>query len=220
MTTGRGEPTKPVSEAAAALLRHLRERTAPAGGLVTVGIDGRSGSGKSTLAEALAAELTADGEGPVTVIAGDDFYSGGSAATWDRLTNAERADRVMDRRRQRDVLEQLRSTGVAHWHPFDWDSDDWDRDIAPFEAEPVVAHAARVIVLEGAYSCRPELHDLLDLRVLLDVPDHVRRRQLLQREGDSHRADWDVRWSSAEDHYFAVVMPPDRFDLLLGSFHG
>ncbi|HSP28368.1 MAG TPA: hypothetical protein VLN74_07450 [Ilumatobacteraceae bacterium] len=72
-------------------------------------------------------------------------------------------------------------------------------------------------MLEGAYSCRPELHDLLDLRVLLDIPHDIRRRQLLGREGDSFRADWEARWSAAEDHYFSVVMPPDLFDLRLGS---
>ncbi len=74
-----------------------------------------------------------------------------------------------------------------------------------------------MVVLEGAYSCRPELHDLIDLRALLDIPHDVRRRQLLGREGDSFRADWEVRWSAAEDHYFSVVMPPDQFDLHLGS---
>ena len=74
-----------------------------------------------------------------------------------------------------------------------------------------------VVVLEGAYSCRPELHDLLDLRVLLDIPPWVRRRRLLEREGDAFRADWEARWSAAEDHYFGTVMPPERFDLVLGA---
>ena len=142
-------------ETAATLLHHLRERTTAADGLVIVGIDGRSGSGKSTLADTVAAEFAADGDGRVTVIAGDDFYAGGSADTWDRLTNAERADRVMDWGRQRTVLEQLRSTGVARWHPFDWNADDWDADTAPFEAEPVVARATGVVVLEGARAQRP-----------------------------------------------------------------
>ncbi len=128
-----------VVDPAATLTRRLRDHTAGAAGLVFVGIDGRSGAGKSTLADAVAAECAADGDGPVTVIAGDDFYAGGSADTRDRLTNAEQADRVMDWGRQRTVLEHLRSTGVAHWHPFDWNSDDWDADTAPFQAEPVIA---------------------------------------------------------------------------------
>jgi uridine kinase len=207
--------------AAEALVPRLRTRidaVAPGHDPLFVGIDGRSGGGKSTLAAAVSNILGGPGRdaGPVTVIEGDQFYAGGSAEVWDRQTVAERADRVIDWRRQRDVLEQLRKRGVAEWHPFDWEADDWDSDDVPLAPEPVTAREAPVIVLEGAYSCRPELHELLDLRVLLDVPLNVRRRQLLKREGEAYRADWEARWSAAEDHYFGTVMPPDRFDLVLG----
>jgi uridine kinase len=135
---------------------------------VVVGIDGRSGAGKSTLAADLARTLAAAGT-TVTVIEGDQFYSGGSAATWDRRSPIEKAERVIDWRRQRRVLEDLRASGVAEWHPFDWEAADWDTDLVPLAAAPVVAAAADVVVLEGAYSCRPELHDLLALRVFLQV---------------------------------------------------
>jgi hypothetical protein len=37
----------------------------------------------------------------------------------------------------------------------------------------------------------------------------------LDREGEEYRADWESRWSAAEDHYFGTVMPPHRFDLVL-----
>lgn len=204
---------------AEALVAWLRTRIVPGHDPLFVGIDGRSGSGKSTLAAAVSAILggaTRDA-GLVTVIEGDHFYAGGSAEVWDRQTVAEKADRVIDWRRQRDALEQLRKRGVAEWYPFDWEADDWDSDDVPLASEPVTARETPVIVLEGAYSCRPELHDLLDLRVLLDVPCDVRRRQLLKREGEAYRADWEARWSAAEDHYFGTVMPPDRFDLVLGS---
>jgi uridine kinase len=153
----------------------------------------------------------------VTVIDGDQFYAGGSAATWDAKTAAEKADRVMDWRRQRDVLEQLRAHGIAEWHPFDWEAEDWDSDAVPLAPAPQVARATPVVILEGAYSCRPELHDVLDLRVLLEIPADVRRRQLLHREGDAYRADWEARWSSAEDHYFGTVMPPHRFDVVIDN---
>ncbi len=71
---------------------------------------------------------------------------------------------------------------------------------------------APVVMLEGAYSARPELHDLLDPHVLLDVPTEVRRHQLLEREGDEYRTDWETRWSTAEDHYFGN---PGRMDGVL-----
>ncbi len=82
------------------------------------------------------------------------------------------------------------------------------------------ARSSPVVLLEGAYSARPELHDLLDLRVLLDTPTEVRLRRLLAREGESYRADWLARWSGAEDHYFGTVMPIERFDLVLTPCEG
>lgn len=75
--------------------------------------------------------------------------------------------------------------------------------------------ASDVVLLEGAYSARPELHELLDVLVLLDPPTSVRRQQLLDREGDAYREDWEGRWSKAEDLYFTQVMPTDRFDLVI-----
>ncbi|ANY06854.1 uridine kinase family protein [Pseudonocardia sp. HH130630-07] len=197
--------------AAAVLLARLRQGKAPGHRPLFVGIDGRSGSGKSTLTARVAREFG----GPVTVIEGDDFYGGGSAATWDRRTTAERVDLVLDWRRQHDVLTRLRADGAAGWRAFDWDSEGWDGEVAPLAAATTTVRIAPLVVLEGAYSCRPELHGLLDLRVLLTAPAEVRRRRLVEREGAEYDEDWAVRWSTAEDHYFGTVMPAGSFDLVL-----
>lgn len=204
---------------ATVLIARLRARAATEHDPLFVGIDGRSGVGKSTLTTAVTRHLaeTLDHDGRATVIEGDDFYAGGRAAAWDRRTPADNAARVIDWRRQRDVIETLRRSGVARWRPFDWNAEDWDGDLVPLATVPTVARAAPVVILEGAYSCRPELHDLLDLRVLVEVADDVRRRQLLEREGDAYQADWEARWATAEDHYFGTVMPPEHFDLVVGS---
>lgn len=199
------------------IVTRLRELLVDRDQSLVVGIDGRSGVGKSTLAATISKELS-DTRGDsvsVIVIEGDDFYTGGSARTWDRKTIMQNVDSVIDWRRQRDVLEQLHRNDVAEWQPFDWDAETWESDVVPFVSTPTVVRAAPVVVLEGVYSCRPELHDLLDLRVLLDVPTDVRSRQILDREGDDYHADWWARWSMAEDHYFGTVMPVERFDLVL-----
>ena len=182
--------------------------------VVVVGIDGRSGSGKSTLSRTLA-DLLLDLGTTVTLIEGDDFYTGGSATTWDRRSPRQKVDRGMDWRRQRPVLEALRAGRPATFQPFHWDADDWDGEPAPLAPDPIHVEPAAVVLLDGAYSCRPELHDLLDLRVLLEVSRDVRRRQLLEREGEAYRADWEGRWSVAEDLYFGEDMPPTAFDVVL-----
>ena len=204
-------------EVTPALVSRLLRETSDRGRPLYVGLDGRSGAGKSTLAESITARLEAEpNDLRVTVIDGDQFYAGGTAESWDRQSPSEKAARVIDWRRQRRVLQQLRDSGVAEWHPFDWEAEDWDREPVPLASQPICARVGSIVLLEGAYSCRPELHDLLDLRMLLDVPHDVRRRQLLEREGAAYRADWEARWSAAEDYYFGSVMTPGRFDLVLG----
>jgi len=181
---------------------------------VIVALDGRGGAGKSTLAAVLAESCGTRGV-TVAVIGGDDFYAGGTAERWDQRSPSEKAAQVIDWHRQHRVLEDLRLRGNASWYPFDWEAPDWNSDRVPLRSTPMSLTSADIVSLEGAYSARPELHDVLDILILLNTPTEQRRRQLLQREGDDYRTDWEARWSAAEYHYFGVIMPPDRFDHVL-----
>ena len=116
----------------------------------------------------------------------------------------------IDWTRQRPVLEALRDGRTARWHSYDWDA--FDGRLA---AEPTTAQPAPVVILEGAYSARPELADLLDLRVLLETDKQLRLQRLRQRDGTDWHDEWAQRWSEAEDHYYSVVMTPEAFDLVL-----
>lgn len=169
------------------------------GGPFVVALDGRSGVGKSTLASALAERLDA------CVIAGDDFYAGGVELRTD--PPASRAAACIDWTRQRAVLEALAAGRRARWRAFDWASFDGRLCDAVSMAEP-----APVVILEGAYAARPELADLLDLRVVVSVPDEVRLARLTAREGSIGR--WEEQWHEAEAFYFATVMPTGRFDIV------
>ncbi|HEY4346142.1 MAG TPA: AAA family ATPase [Gaiellaceae bacterium] len=171
-----------------------------------VALDGPSGAGKSTLARAVEAKTG------IAVIEGDDFYSGAIADVWDAMSVEERIERCIDWRRQRPVLEALRRGEHATWHPYDWKADDGRLASAALSRGP-----ARAAILEGAYSGRPELADLLDLRVLLTAPAELRRERVREREGERYRAEWEARWAAAEDCYFASVVPAERFDLVLDA---
>ena len=171
---------------------------------VLVAIDGASGAGKSTFALKVGLETEAN------VIDGDDFYAGGSAEMWDAMSPAEKAAHCIDWRRQRPVLDALAKGEPAIWHPYDWDADD-----GSLAERPVYHDPAPVIILEGVYSARPELADLLDLRVLYDAPREVRQQRIAEREGSDYRTEWNQRWEEAEEWYFTQVMPPEVFDLVL-----
>jgi uridine kinase len=198
-------PAGPAAPPAADLLAERIDALVHAGGRpVLVALDGRSGVGKSTLAAAVGQRTGA------AVIDGDDFYHGASAEHWDSLPPAQRMAGVIDWRRQRAVLECLAGRRRAVWHPYDWEADDGSVAAAPNTCSP-----ADAVLLEGAYSARPELADLFSLRVLLDVPPDVRRARLLRREGERYRTEWEARWSAAEDLYFETVMPAAAFDFVL-----
>jgi uridine kinase len=142
-----------------------------------VALDGRTGAGKSTLAATVGAALGA------LVIDGDVFYSGGSDTYWDALGTQEKMDLVIDWRRQRRVLEALGNGGVASWRRYEWEAHDG------WLGEEIDGGPAHVVILDGAYSARPELADLMTLRVMLDTPRDVRRARLLGREGARYRTE-------------------------------
>lgn len=165
-----------------------------------IAIDGRSGVGKSTFAAGLAPSLSA------AIVEGDDFFAGGIAVRTD--TPAERVESCIDWRRQRAVIDLLRRNQPASWHRFDWESFNGDLDRRQTTCEP-----AWVVLLEGVYSGRPELADLVDVRILLSLPDDVRLARLRDRDGPIE--DWARQWHEAEEHYFSEVAPRDGFDLVL-----
>jgi uridine kinase len=71
-----------------------------------------------------------------------------------------------------------------------------------------------VIIIDGIYSCRPELDDVIDLSVLVEAPAAIRRQRHNEREA-TDEAGWHSRWDDAEDHYFAHVRPPESYDLVV-----
>lgn len=174
------------------------------GGPLVVALDGRSCAGKSTLATALALRTDA------TVLEGDDFYGPAlpslTAAERDAMSDAEVADAVIDWRRLRtEALEPLRAGREAVYRPYDWDAHDGRlgelRRLRP----------ADLVVVEGVYAARPELADLVDLTVSVDVTPEVRASRQVDREQDD--PGWVDFWERGEEHYFAVVRPPASFDL-------
>ncbi len=182
------------------LAARIRERAAQLARPCVVAVDGRRGTGKSTLAAALATELDA------VVIDGDDFFAGGVELRRD--SPADRARDCISWRRQRPVLEALRAGQAASYHAFDWDAFD-----GRLEAE-LTTHLPRpIVILEGVYAARPELADLIDLRVLVRVSDEVRLARLRAREGSI--GPWEQQWHEAEEWYFATVAPSSSFDVVM-----
>lgn len=195
-------------EAITARLHQLSvNRTTP----ILVALDGGSGSGKSTLAWMLVERLGA------ALVQSDDFYAANIPdAEWDSRSPQARAADVIDWRRLRtEALEPLLAGEVARWHPFDFDAGPRPDGTYAMSTAFVERQPAPIIVLDGAYSARPELADLIDLSVLVDVPIEVRHQRLTAREEKAFLEAWHSRWDAAEEYYFTEVRPPASFDLIV-----
>lgn len=189
----------------------VRELTAGRHTPVVIALDGGSGSGKSTVALAIAAQLNA------ALVQSDDFFAAEIAESgWGALTPAERARAAIDWRRLRaEALEPLRAGKPARWHAFDFDAGVRPDGTYAMRTDFVEREPSAVIVLDGAYSTRTELADMIDLAVLVDAPAGVRHARLAAREEKSWLAAWHARWDDAEAYYFTHVRPASSFDLVV-----
>jgi uridine kinase len=191
----------------AEIRRLMANRTTP----MLVALDGGSGSGKSTLALSIAEELAA------AVIQSDDFFAADiSDAEWDTRTPAARATDAIDWRRLRaEALEPLLAGKPAQWHAFDFEAGVRPNGTYAMRTDFVERQPSAVIVLDGAYSTRPELADLIDISILVDVPVAVRHERLAAREDKNFLAAWHARWDAAEAYYLTHVRPKSSFDLVV-----
>ena len=197
-----GENTGKAAAAESSIGATFRVFSSP-GSAVVVALDGPSGAGKSTLAGALALRTRC------VVVESDRFYSPdlGREAPPGEWSDAEVAARVIDWRRLRaEVLEPLRAGRPARFAPFDWAAYDGS------PARPQTLGPAPVIVLEGVYSARPELADLVDLSVYVGAEPAERQTRLDTRPD---AAAWREFWERGEQYYFSRVRPPESFDLQL-----
>lgn len=190
-----------------AIVAEIGRRVAKRGTPFLVAFDGRSGAGKSTLASRVAARVAG------RVVEGDDFYAGGTDVDWGPRTVAEKVTDCINWRRLRtEAIEPLRSGRKAEWRPFNFETG------VGLAAHTVSCEPAAVIVLDGAYSSRPELSSMLDLTVLVEAPNvAVRQQRLIAREGDVFMARWHTLWDAAEEYYFTQVRPRSSFDLVVIS---
>ena len=196
----------PPNEVATAIHRLLLTRSR-----IVVALDGPSGAGKSTLASTIARDCTA------VIIPCDDFFAAEiPSAVWDSLTPAARAAAALDWRRLRaEALEPLLAGHTAKWHAFDFEAGEQRDGTYLVAAHLVERQPCAVIILDGAYSTRPELADLIDLSVLIDIPLEIRRSRLGAREDPRFLGAWHARWDEAEESYFERVRPASSFDLVV-----
>lgn len=161
-----------------------------------IAIDGMCGSGKTTLAGLLGERSD------IPVFHTDDYYLpfDERPADWRELC-AGNMD--LDRLRS-EVLIPLSSGKPVHTYRYCCHGDFREADDRG---------ASDFAVIEGTYSCHPELRIYYDFVIFLTVSEEVQAERLRAREGDNYR-NFVTTWIPMETQYFQTMHPERCADIL------
>lgn len=163
---------------------------------VLMAIDGRSGSGKTTLAELLSNELNC-----VTVHA-DDFFLQDFQRTVERLSTA--GENIDHERLKDEVILPLSLKGEASYRPFDCCTMSFK--------QAVHIPKCHAVIIEGSYSCHPDLWDYYDLKIFVTCDELIQKNRIISRNGNN--ADmFFSKWIPLEEKYFSAFDIERRCDL-------
>ncbi len=166
---------------------------------VFIAVDGRCGAGKTTFAERLSTELAA------TVLHMDDFFLPSEKRTPERI--AEAGGNFDRERFLEEVLVPLHKAGKCTYRPYDCSVGDF--------ADSVDTPESKVYVIEGSYSCHPELEGFYDLRLFLRVGSREQLQRLTMRENPVSLERFRERWIPMENQYFSAFDIENRAHIIL-----
>ena len=164
-------------------IEKIHETTIP----LLIAIDGRCGSGKTTLGEALAKRLHA------SLIHMDDFYLQEYQRTQERYN--EPGGNVDRERFKKEVLEPLKEHQDVLYRPFDCST--------MSISEGTVYPYKPINIIEGSYSCHPELIDAYGITVFLDIDEPLRLKRIEERNGKEALNMFIKKWIPLEEKYFS-----------------
>lgn len=175
-------------------IRALSCKDAP----VLIALDGRCAAGKTTLAEKLHEMINC------TVFHMDDFFLRPEQRSKERLDMP--GGNVDYERFREEVLMPLKS-GVPKisYQPYDCHEQQL--------LQPVIVKPAQVVLIEGSYSCHPELWDFYSLHIFLTVNPEEQLRRIAGRNGKGNIRQFQEQWIPLEEQYFMAYQVMERCDL-------
>lgn len=166
---------------------------------VIVGIDGMAAAGKSTLASKLASAFGGE------VVRMDDFFLPTELRTEKRLSEA--GGNVHYERFAKEVAAPLREHASFEYGVF---------DCSQFKiTEKRHIKGNGLIIVEGAYTFRPEFRDLYDLKVFMSIDSETQLMRILQRSGAEKLEAFKEKWIPMEKKYFETYGIEAIADILL-----
>ena len=72
----------------------------------------------------------------------------------------------------------------------------------------------KLVIIEGAYSMRPEFREFYDLSVFLDIPKDLQRERVLKRNPDRAQRFFS-EWIPLEEIYFEKMQIKEKCDIVV-----
>ncbi|WP_432627883.1 uridine kinase family protein [Brotaphodocola sp.] len=171
---------------------------------VFVAVDGRCGAGKTTLAQEIRKQTGC------ALFHMDDFYLRMEQRTKERY---EEPGGNVDRERfLEEVLTPLKTAKdgeILSYRPFlcgKW-----------VLGDPISEQVGSLIVVEGSYSCHPELFDRYDLHVFVDIDPQTQQERILRRNGAEKLEMFKNRWIPMEEAYFSAFGIREKCEIQLNG---
>lgn len=168
---------------------------------IIIAVDGRCASGKTTLAERLR-ELS-----DCAVIHIDDFFLRHEQRTEQRYS--EPGGNIDRERFSAEVLKPLTENIPFTFRPYDCKTGGF--------SERVSVTPNKLTIIEGSYSCHPELWDKYDLHIFLTVEKREQLRRIEQRNGKEMSEIFREKWIPLEENYFKEFDIENRCELRIGT---
>lgn len=156
-------------------------------GQVTIAIDGRCGSGKTTLANKLKEYFDCH------IFHMDDFYLQEYQRTKERYN--EPGGNVDRERFKKEVLDPLNNQQDVLYRPLDCSS--------MSISEGTLYPYKPINIIEGSYSCHPDLINTYDLTIFVDIDESLRHKRIEERNGKEALNMFIKKWIPLEEKYFS-----------------
>ncbi len=167
-------------------------------GTVKVAVDGRCGSGKSTIGELLSKEFDCN------LFYMDDFFLPPEKRTTERLN--EPGGNVDRERFLEEVLIPTTKGEDVFYKVYDC--------VTKSLKEPVKITYKNVVIIEGSYSCHPDLFDFYDLHIFLTVSPEIQMQRIINRNGKEGAENFKNKWIPLEEKYFEHFEIEEKCELV------
>lgn len=153
---------------------------------VTIALDGRCASGKTTIGNMLSSHFGAN------LFHADDYFLRPFQRTEERLSLP--GGNFDIERFSEEIIEGIKSRQNFSYSPFDCST--------MSVAEPVFVKHNEVNIIEGSYSCHPQISKNYDLRVFITTDEKTQRERVLKRNPDKAEMFFS-KWIPLEEKYLS-----------------